>query len=41
MVIIHLVWMFLKLMAYLEVKKRRGNRVEGGRVIQLSCLEVF
>ena len=29
------------LMACLEVKKRRGSRVEGGRVIQLSYLEVF
>ena len=28
-------------MACLEVKKRRGSRVEGGRVIQLPCLEVF
>ena len=29
------------LIAYLEVKKRRESRVEGGRVIQLPCLEVF
>ena len=29
------------LMACLEVKKRRGSRVEGGRVIQLPYLEVF
>ena len=29
------------LMVCLEVKKRRGSRVEGGRVIQLPCLEVF
>ena len=30
------------LMAYLEVKKkRRGSKVEGGRVIQLLCLKVF
>ena len=29
------------LMAYLEVKKRRGRRVKGGRVIQLLHLEVF
>ena len=28
-------------MARLEVKKRRGSRVKGGRVIQLPCLEVF
>ena len=28
-------------MACLEVKKRRESRVEGGRVIQLSYLEVF
>ena len=29
------------LMAYLDVKKRRGSRVEERRVIQLSYLEVF
>ena len=29
------------LMACLEVKKRRGSRIEGGRVIQLPYLEVF
>ena len=29
------------IMACLEVKKRRGGRVKGGRVIQLPCLEVF
>ena len=28
-------------MACSEVKKRRESRVEGGRVIQLPCLEVF
>ena len=28
-------------MACLDVKKRRGSRVEGGRVIQLPHLEVF
>ena len=28
-------------MACLDVKKRRGSRVEGERVIQLPCLEVF
>ena len=28
-------------MVCLEVKKRRESRVEGGRVIQLPCLEVF
>ena len=32
---------FTTLMVCLEVKKRRGSRVEGGRVIQLPCLEVF
>ena len=31
----------LRLIACLKVKKRRENRVEGGRIIQLSCLEVF
>ena len=31
----------LVLLACLEVKKRRGSRVEGGRVIQLPYLEVF
>ena len=30
-----------RLMACLEVEKRRGSRIEGERVIQLSCLEVF
>ena len=30
-----------RLMACLDVKKRRGSRVEGGRVIQLPHLEVF
>ena len=29
------------LMVCLEVKERRESRVEGGRVIQLPCLEVF
>ena len=28
-------------MACVDVKKRRGSRVEGGRVIQLPCLKVF
>ena len=28
-------------MACLEVKKRKGSRVEGGRVIQLPCLKIF
>ena len=30
-----------QLMACLDVKKRKGSRVEGRRVIQLSCLKVF
>ena len=29
------------IMVCLEVKKRRGSRVEGRRVIQLPCLKVF
>ena len=28
-------------MACLGVKKMRGSRVKGGRVIQLSCLKIF
>ena len=30
-----------ELMAWLEVKKRKGSRVKGERVIQLPYLEVF
>ena len=30
-----------KIMACLDVKKWRGSRVEGGRVVQLPCLEDF
>ena len=29
------------LMTYLEIKKRRGSKVKGGKVIQLPYLEVF
>ena len=28
-------------MLYLDVRESRGNRVEGGRVIKLPCLEGF
>ena len=31
----------LTFMACLDVKKRKGSRVDEGRVIQLPCLEVF
>ena len=35
------VFVFLVFMACLDVKKMRESKVEGGRVIQLSCLKVF
>ena len=31
----------LELILCLDVGKRRGSRVEGARVIELSCLDVF
>ena len=33
--------LIVALMACLEILKRKGSRVEGGRVIQLLCLKVF